>query len=47
MMGDSTGVQPAPFLVTDEDRAILSMTDDEYKPLSWDYIKSVIGSVIN
>jgi hypothetical protein len=43
----SVMTQPLPFHLTPEDLQILSMTDEEYTPLSWDFIKDVIGSPAN
>jgi hypothetical protein len=35
-----------PFHLTPEDLVILSMTDEEYKLLSWEFIKGVIGNYV-
>jgi hypothetical protein len=35
--------QPTPFHLTPEDLKVLSMTDEEYTPLTWEFIKEVIG----
>jgi hypothetical protein len=35
--------QSLPFYLTPEDLEVLSMTDEEYTPLSWEFIKDVIG----
>jgi hypothetical protein len=36
--------QSLPFYLTPEDLEVLSMTDEEYTLLSWDFIKDVIGN---
>ena len=35
--------QSLPFYLTPEDLEVLSMTDEEYTLLSWEFIKGVIG----
>jgi hypothetical protein len=35
--------QSLPFDLTPEDLEVLSMTDNEYSLLTWDFIKEVIG----
>ena len=44
----ATGVQagggPLPFNLTDLDRKILSQTDEEYEPHSWEELKRIIGT---
>jgi len=34
--------KPLPFALTELDRKILSMTDEEYTPHDWDSIKAII-----
>jgi hypothetical protein len=40
-MGEIDSTQP--FHVTDEDKRVLALTDDEYPLLSWEFCKEVIG----
>jgi hypothetical protein len=42
MTTDSTGT-PLPFRLTALDREILSMSNDEFSPHTWEEIKQIIG----
>jgi hypothetical protein len=42
MATDSTGT-PLPFRLTALDREILSMSNDEFSPHTWEEIKQIIG----
>jgi hypothetical protein len=42
-MGDNTFVDPPPaFFLTDKDKEILSMRDEDYKLQTWDELKELI-----
>lgn len=42
-MGDMTPLEEAPFPLTDTDRYILSLTDEQYQYHDWEDLKKVIG----
>ena len=44
-MGDlsTTAQEEAPFPLTDTDRWVLSLTDEEYAYHTWDELKTIIG----
>lgn len=39
-------VEDAPFPLTDTDKYVLSLTDEEYQYHSWDELKEIIGKSI-
>jgi hypothetical protein len=43
--GNST-VEDAPFPLTDTDKYVLSLTDEEYQYHYWDELKEIIGKSI-
>lgn len=40
----SSTLEDHAFPLTDEDRWVLSQTDEEYKEHSWDELREIIGS---
>jgi hypothetical protein len=46
-MGDSSNGEEAPFPLTDVDRLVLSQTDEEYTPHTWDGLRELLGTAIS
>jgi len=38
--------EPPAFHLTDRDKAILGQTDEEYHFLTWDDLKTIIGTIV-